>query len=205
MAVRQWSPGRWSRAGVLGAASVLLAAAAHAAAGGGGAPTPVLLLAALAVVPVLHRVLGDEAGTRLLLAVVGGLQVALHLLLAVSADPHLALIGLHQPPPMPMPMPMPMSAPMAGHGMSGGLMLAGHAVAVLLVVGVLRLAEASLWAATRARRAARHALAALLGPAAPLPRPDVRPLVVPQRRAAAPRMLVLQDALSRRGPPAQPA
>ncbi len=197
------APAPWARACALAGSSTVLAGAAHAGAGG-SVPPLVLAVLAVALVPVVRSWLDREASGAALLAVVSAVQLVLHVVLGWSA---MAVTpGLADP------------AAMAGHdGMPGtptglatvlalpsGWMLAAHTAAVLVVVALLRHAEAALCATVRVARAAaaRLPLAAAVRLAAPLPALPAAPADVParSRRTPGPQVL-LHDVLSRRGPP----
>lgn len=193
------APAPWARACALSGCSALLGGAAHVA-GGGRVPPLVLAALALVLVPVVRSFLDREASAAAVLALVAGIQPVLHLALgwsgtAGSPDPagtldmagHLGMVA---------------GVPSAGPALPSPLMLLAHTVAVLLVVAVLRHAEAALCAAARRARTGTDRLRTLVDlatalPALPRPRPPVAPTTA---RTPGPQVL-LQDGLHRRGPP----
>ncbi|HEU0101353.1 MAG TPA: hypothetical protein VFR07_03460 [Mycobacteriales bacterium] len=169
-----------------------------------------LVAVVLALVPALHRLLRHEAGSGLLLAVVGGTQLALHGLLSVVGGGAPTAGGTTTAGHAGMAMPGHAHAPVPAPDEGAGLWMVGaHLVAVVAVVALLRCAERSSCSAARVARAVRQRLAtvgAALRTCAALlaarPAPAVPVLGAPADRAGPlPLELLWAGGSSRRGPP----
>jgi hypothetical protein len=185
-------------------AAVGLAVGAHLA-GDEPVPTTVALAAVPAVMIVMNLLAGRRRGPTGLFAVMGLVQVVLHLafMLAAGAE-HCTAVGMHAMPGAHPGTPMAVSCEpaMLHEGMSGQLrpspvMALGHILATVLVVLLLARGEAAIWAlaATVRRRIV------LPGQHQALQLPAARRLPVTRRGASLPRCDVSRRWVRRRGPP----
>jgi hypothetical protein len=181
-------PFRLARAAAFAAVCTGLGIAAHAL-GAGTPPTRSIMLGLLLSFMAALPALGRERSMSVLLPLLGGLQVALHLLFGLT----------HEVVPA-VPVAADAPANMAGHAhalLPADLnMLVLHGCAVALTALWLSWGEALLWAALR--QAAMRFVRVVLAWVLPEPVPQV---ALPFEEPRSPLSAVLRNAVSLRGPP----
>lgn len=199
------------RAALFAALCLALGAGAHEAMSAGAIPAWALLIGGFgAFVPARYAAGRGEHGLLGISALMGVVQVGLHLLFcfAQQAGSARGVGAMPTMPGMPEGMPMPpmpgMGAPAsAAAGCKGGGMLLGHALAALACAWWLRRGEAALHAVIRSavvRLSVTWAVAVLvLPPADRVPRPPRT-----RSRTRALRSLWQRGIVARRGPPPVP-
>ncbi|MFC0541797.1 hypothetical protein [Kutzneria chonburiensis] len=164
------------RGGLLAGASTVLTVTAHVAAGG-GVPDLGLFLLPTVLLAGAGTLLAERIRARgVMIAALGGMQLATHSLLSVNATSHQMLLG--------------------GRAVAGPVPMAiAHVLATLILAAILTHADAVLTAVV-------VALAAVLPrpmPALPAWAPVVGPR--PASRPSTEVMIVLRRVRTRRGPP----
>ena len=206
------------RAAVFTAVCLGLSVAAHRAMSATAIPPWAMLLGGVGVYAAARAGSRRERGLVGIAALMGALQIALHLLFAIAQNTSVPAASMTMPMPsgtsmsMPMPMSMPSGTSMpgmttaqpdAGMHMGAGMLLA-HALAALACAWWLRRGEAALHALARsvAHWVVEHvAVRAHVVPIAPPRRPLSH--VIPTLPALRARWLLTSVVL--RGPPICPS
>jgi hypothetical protein len=178
---------RTARGWLIGAVATAAAAVSHGIADG-GAPSALALVGALVFAGVLGTFLvGRRASLPRLAAIVGGSQLAFHLVFSYLTPGAAVAGGHHEAPGL-------LEPAVAHHGSDPG-MWAAHGIAMVLTIAFLRRAEVALWSLVRDAFAAVARRLPGIGPLRSVSR------VVVATEPRHPVSSVVVSALRDRGPP----
>lgn len=180
---------------------MLLAALAHTLAHGAGPSAAVVGGLVVALTVMLLPLAERERSLAGITATTVGLQVALHIGFSLTAakPPTATGSGVFAGIPLDRLWCHTAGASTGASLLSGGAMLAGHLVAALALAVLLRRGEAALWSLVRLPRRVLLRLLTLLRPLVPHARESMP--AWPADRLAALRGTRLRHALVLRGPP----